>query len=80
MFECKEKTLAFTQLLEALPPSAFGWLLTGGIIYTLGGVIYALKIPLFDKKHKHFGTHEVFHLLVMGGSICHFIFMYVFVI
>ena len=72
--------LAFTQLLEALPLSAFGWLLTGGVVYTLGGIIYALKIPLFDKIHKHFGTHEVFHLLVMGGSFCHFIFMYVFVI
>ena len=72
--------LAFTQLLDALPPSAFGWLLAGGIIYTLGGIIYALKIPVFDRIHRHFGTHEVFLLLVMGGSVCHFIFMYVFVI
>lgn len=72
--------LAFTQLLDALSPAAFGWLLAGGIIYTIGGIIYALKIPIFDKIHKHFGTHEVFHLFVMGGSICHFIVMYVFVI
>ena len=72
--------LAFAQLLEALPPAAFGWLLGGGIIYTVGGIIYALKIPVFEKIHKHFGTHEVFHLLVMGGSFCHFVFMYIFVI
>ena len=71
--------LAFTQLLNALSPAAFGWLLGGGIIYTIGGVIYALKLPEFDAKHRHFGTHEIFHLFVMGGSICHFIFMYFYV-
>ena len=70
--------LAFTRLLNTLTPAAFGWLLAGGLIYTIGGVIYALKLPLFDEKHKEFGTHEIFHLFVSGGSICHFIVMYVF--
>lgn len=69
----------FGQLLDTLPQSAFLWLLSGGIIYTIGGVIYALKLPIFNAKHKSFGSHEVFHLFVMGGSICHFIFMYRFV-
>ena len=68
--------LAFTQLLDAMSPAAFGWLLAGGIIYTIGGVIYALKLPIFNNKHKNFGTHEIFHLFVMGGSACHFIVMY----
>ena len=72
--------LAFTQILNALRPAAFAWLLAGGIIYTIGGVIYALKLPIFNNKHKHFGSHEIFHLFVMGGSACHFIVMYVFVI
>lgn len=72
--------LAFTQLLDALSTAAFGWLLAGGIIYTIGGVIYALKLPIFNNKHKNFGSHEIFHLFVMGGSACHFIVMYVFVI
>lgn len=72
--------LAFTQLLDALSPAAFGWLLAGGVIYTIGGVIYALKLPIFNSKHKNFGSHEIFHLFVMGGSACHFIVMYVFVI
>lgn len=71
--------LAFTQILNALSPAAFGWLLAGGIIYTVGGIIYALKLPLFNARHKYFGSHEIFHLFVMGGSICHFIMMYVFV-
>ena len=71
--------LAFTQILNALSPAAFGWLLAGGIIYTVGGIIYALKLPIFNARHKNFGSHEIFHLFVMGGSICHFIMMYVFV-
>jgi len=54
----------------------FGWLLAGGIIYTIGGIIYALKLPLFNAKHEYFGSHEIFHLFVMGGSACHFVFMY----
>lgn len=71
--------LAFTQLLDALSTAAFGWLLAGGVIYTIGGVIYALKLPIFNNNHKYFGSHEIFHLFVMGGSVCHFIVMYVFV-
>ena len=70
--------LAFTKLLRALSSGAFGWLLAGGIIYTIGGIIYALKLPMFNSKHKEFGSHEIFHLFVMGGSVCHFIVMYVF--
>ena len=66
-------------LWNVLPHAAFGWLLAGGIIYTIGGVIYALKLPIFNGKHKFFGSHEIFHLFVMGGSICHFIFMYLYV-
>ncbi|MEG1290935.1 MAG: hemolysin III family protein, partial [Lachnospiraceae bacterium] len=71
--------LAFTQIINSLSPQAFVWLLAGGIIYTVGGVIYALKLPIFNSKHKNFGSHEIFHLFVMGGSICHFIMMYCFV-
>ena len=71
--------LVFGRLLDTLPTAAFLWLLAGGIIYTAGGVIYALKLPLFNSKHKDFGSHEVFHLFVMAGSACHFVFMYSFV-
>ena len=69
----------FGQLLSTLPVSAFVWLLAGGIIYTIGGIIYALKLPLFNRIHSLFGSHEIFHLFVMAGSICHFIFMYCYV-
>ena len=72
--------LAFGKIIGGLTHAEFGWLLAGGIIYTVGGIIYALKLPLFNKKHKNFGSHEIFHLFVMGGSFCHFIFMYQYVI
>lgn len=71
--------LAFGKIVLALPPAAFLWLLTGGLIYTVGGIIYALKLPLFNSRHKNFGSHEIFHLFVMGGSLCHYILMYHFV-
>lgn len=68
--------LAFTQILNSMSRTSFIWLLTGGIIYTVGGIIYALKLPIFNSKHRNFGSHEIFHLFVMGGSMCHFVVMY----
>ena len=70
---------AFGPLVHSLTTPAFLWLLAGGIIYTIGGIIYALKLPLFNSLHKTFGSHEIFPLFVMGGSVCHFIFMYCYV-
>lgn len=71
--------IAFTQLINALPTAAFIWLLAGGLIYTIGGIIYALKLPIFNSRHKNFGSHEIFHLFVMGGSFCHFMLMYLYI-
>ena len=64
------------QLFSLLPLHAFLWLLAGGLIYTAGGIIYALRLPLFDARHPMFGVHEIFHLFVMAGSLCHFVFMF----
>jgi hemolysin III len=49
------------------------WLLAGGIFYTIGGIIYGLKIP--KTKWKGFGFHEIFHIFVMLGSACHYWFI-----
>lgn len=70
---------AFAPLYNALTFQAFMWLLIGGIIYTIGGVIYALKLPIFDSIHPFFNSHVIFHLFVLAGSICHYIFMYNYV-
>ena len=68
--------VAFPELIDKLTTEAFLWLLVGGVIYSIGGIIYALKLPLFNRRFRHFGSHEIFHLFVMGGSLCHFIMMY----
>lgn len=70
---------ALKPIMTALPMTGFLWLLAGGIIYTIGGIIYALKLPIFNARHKNFGSHEIFHLFVMGGSLCHIILIYEYV-
>ena len=72
--------LAFPEIYSSLSRPAFIWLLAGGIIYTIGGIIYGLKLPIFNSKHKYFGSHEIFHLFVMAGSACHFVVMYVYLL
>ncbi|MFI3249767.1 MAG: hemolysin III family protein [Eubacteriales bacterium] len=64
---------AIVPLSKVLSPIAMGWLVLGGLVYTCGGVLYALKLPLRD--HPRFGCHEIFHLLILGGSVCHFVMM-----
>lgn len=71
--------LAFTRIINSISFAGFMWLLAGGIIYTVGGIIYALKLPLFNSRHKNFGTHEIFHLFCIGGSFCHFMLMYLYI-
>ena len=62
----------FGQLLHTLPRPAFFWLLAGGLLYTVGGVIYALKLPIFNARHKGFGSHEIFHLFY---KVFHHVYM-----
>ncbi|MCY6483902.1 hemolysin III family protein [Clostridium aestuarii] len=54
------------------------WLLLGGILYTLGAVIYAVKWPRI--KSEMFGFHEIFHLFVLGGSFCHYLMIFKYVL
>lgn len=63
-------------ILSALAGGAFYWLLSGGILYTVGAVIYSLKPAVLNRPG--FGNHELFHCFVLAGSICHFIVMYQF--
>ena len=69
---------AMPQILAAVSTGGFVMLLLGGIFYTVGGVVYALKPKRLAGKA--FGIHEIFHLFVMAGSLCHYIFMYAFLI
>lgn len=50
--------------------AAIVWLLiAGGLAYTIGAVMYALRWP--NPWPKHFGFHEFFHLGTVGGYVCH---------
>lgn len=63
-------------LVSILSHAEFALLLGGGIMYTAGGVIYALKFRRLNELHRNFGSHEIFHLFVLAGSMCHFMFMW----
>ena len=69
--------IAIQPIISALPQAGFRWLFAGGIVYTIGGIIYALKWPL--KNNKWFGFHELFHIFVLGGSFCHFMLVIAYV-
>ena len=67
-------------IFSAIPKGmeALGWLLAGGIFYTIGGLIYGLKWPKINTKYV--GFHEIFHIFVMLGSFCQFWFIFKYLI
>jgi hemolysin III len=65
--------IIFLPLSQTLPLSGFAWLLAGGLSYTIGGIIYGRKRSLINLPG--FGFHEVFHIFVLGGTICHYLLM-----
>jgi hemolysin III len=58
-------------LREALPPSAIAWLVAGGVVYSIGCVIFALDRPHLVPGKFH--AHDLWHVFVLGGSACHFV-------
>lgn len=59
---------------SALSSRSFFWLMAGAAMYTVGGVLYAVKWP--GRDNPRFGCHEIFHVFILLGSICHFVMMY----
>jgi hemolysin III len=66
--------IAIVPIIKAISLGGFMWLLAGGLFYTVGGVIYATKRPKINLKF--FGFHEIFHIFIMFGSLCHYILMF----
>lgn len=62
--------IAFLPLARSMPPAGLEWLAAGGVLYTVGAVIYGTKRPRISLKW--FGFHEIFHLFVLCGSFAHF--------
>jgi hemolysin III len=57
-------------LRATIGPGALALLFLGGLLYSAGAAIYALRRP--DPYPTVFGFHEIFHLLVIGAAACHF--------
>ena len=65
---------AIAPLSRVLPAAGMFWLIAGGVLYTVGGVLYAVKWP--GRNNPRFGCHEIFHVFIVLGSVSHFILMY----
>lgn len=65
-------------LYSSFSPSGFALLLCGGLFYTIGGIIYALKLPKLE-KNKEFRSHELFHIFIMLGSFFHYLLIFNYV-
>lgn len=63
-------------LASVVPQVGLAMLVLGGVLYTIGGVIYCLEKVGCKRK---FGAHEVFHIFVILGSLAHYIFIYKYV-
>ena len=61
----------------SMPAPAIALLAAGGLSYTVGGVIYIAKKPNLCKM---IGFHELFHLFVIVGSVCHYLMVFLYVL
>lgn len=62
--------IMFPSLSEKLPMAFLGWIIAGGLAYSLGAIIYGLKKP--NPIPEWFGHHEIWHLFVLAGTFSHF--------
>ncbi|MGF1510579.1 MAG: hemolysin III family protein [Myxococcota bacterium] len=63
--------LDISTLKARMPAAAFAWLLTGGVLYTVGAVFFLLKkIPL---------NHQIWHFFVLAAAACHFVSVFIVV-
>ncbi len=69
---------AFGQLPAALPWPAIGLLITGGVLYSVGAVLYARRWP--DLWPRIFGYHEVFHLVTIAAAVAFYVVVLVYVV
>lgn len=66
------------RIMYALPWEGTGLIVLGGLLYTLGAVVYARRWP--DPFPRWFGYHEVFHLLVIAATTAHYIAIWRYVL
>lgn len=64
----------FPEILANAGVAALVLMLTGGVLYTVGGIVYAARWP--NPWPRVFGHHEVFHACTIVAAICHYIAVY----
>jgi hemolysin III len=62
---------AFPQLAGELGPVGIGLIAGGGVLYTAGAIVYALRRP--DPAPTVFGYHEIFHVLVIAAAVLQYV-------
>lgn len=62
--------IAFPQLLREMPVSALALTIVGGLLYTVGAIVFAVRRP--DPSPAVFGYHEVWHAFMVAAAACHF--------
>ena len=70
--------IAASEIVPALEPVEMALLALGGLLYTVGAVVYAMKWP--DPHPRIFGFHEVFHVFVIAGTVVHFILIAAYIL
>jgi hemolysin III len=70
--------VALPQIVRGLSGPALGLLLSGGVMYTAGAIVLARRRP--DPRPSSFGYHEIWHSLVIGGSMCHYALVFLIVL
>lgn len=65
-------------IYKSMPIAGFVCLLLGGLMYTVGSLIYAKKSPRL--KIAMFGFHEIFHVFILAGSVMHYVMVSQFVL
>ncbi|MFL1382141.1 MULTISPECIES: PAQR family membrane homeostasis protein TrhA [unclassified Nocardiopsis] len=63
--------LFIPQLVEGTHPATWILILVGGVLYSVGAVVYGMKWP--DPAPRWFGFHEIFHSLTIAAFVCHYI-------
>jgi len=69
---------ALGQISAALPWPAIGLLISGGVLYSVGALLYARRRP--DPWPRVFGYHEVFHLLTIAAAVAFYVVVLVYVL
>lgn len=70
--------VAIYPIVQTVPLGGVIWLASGGMLYSVGAVIYGMKKP--NPWPGIFGFHEIWHFFVLGGSFCHFMAILLYIL